>query len=108
MEVMDSNKRLFLSNALFISWAVGYFLLASWAYLLRDWRHLQLCLSLLLLLNIPAVMYVEFFDHGRDVRWASWRIIAIVTVVVVFFNIITIHQHQHHHHTITTTATTTP
>lgn len=58
MEIFDSKRRAFAGIGLEAPWVIDYVLLAGLAYLLRNWRHLQLVISLLLLPALTAIWFL--------------------------------------------------
>ena len=53
MEMFSPNKRTIAGCINSIAWGVGVTLLAGIAYFLRDWRKMQLAISLPCLIAIP-------------------------------------------------------
>lgn len=45
MEMVSPNKRLFAGTICQMFFSLGYMLTALWAYLIRDWRDLQIALT---------------------------------------------------------------
>lgn len=45
MEMVSPNKRLLAGTICQMFFSVGYMLTALWAYLIRDWRDLQIALT---------------------------------------------------------------
>ncbi|XP_072032143.1 organic cation transporter protein-like [Amphiura filiformis] len=67
-EMFSPSKRAFAGIMLTNFWASGMMALAGIAYLLRDWRHLQLAISLPSLLTIPLWWLVP-----ESTRWLLSR-----------------------------------
>lgn len=58
MEVAEARWRPTLGVTLFLTWALGTMMWGGAAYLLRDWRWLQLAVSLPCFLFLPALWLV--------------------------------------------------
>ena len=57
-ELFPAEQRTFAGIALQFFWSIAWFLLALFAYLIRDWRKLQIALSLPYLCTISYVWFV--------------------------------------------------
>ena len=53
MEMYAPERRAFIGNLCSIAWGIGVVILSLLAYLLRSWRHLQLVLSIGILVGMP-------------------------------------------------------
>ncbi|XP_072178656.1 organic cation transporter protein-like [Diadema setosum] len=63
-ELVGPSKRYFTGIAMNFYWAVGAIILAGIAYFIRNWRHLQLCVSL-----IPVAYFAIFPFLPESARW---------------------------------------
>jgi len=57
-ELFPAVYRTVAGTALWLFWAALWMFLALMAYLIRDWRHLQLAITLPGVLTIPLIWYV--------------------------------------------------
>ncbi|XP_038053165.1 organic cation transporter protein-like [Patiria miniata] len=55
-EIVGPKQRVTANTMLFFSFAIGYLLLTLLAFLLREWRHLQLAISLPFIITLPAML----------------------------------------------------
>ena len=55
MELFPTEERTFAGTAVEFFWALGYMVLCPIAYGLRNWRHLQLAIS------VPLVLTISFY-----------------------------------------------
>ena len=58
-ELFSRKQRVFITMFFEYGWCFGYTYTGFVAYLVRDWRMMQLIISLLSLLGIITVMYVS-------------------------------------------------
>ena len=63
-ELFAAKYRTFAGTIIEIFWAVAVCVLALLAYLVHDWVHLQLTISIFGLLTIPLYWYVGLHDHN--------------------------------------------
>ena len=59
-ELFPAVYRTFAGTALELFWAAAWMFLALLAYLIRDWRHLQLAVTMPGILALPLIWYVPF------------------------------------------------
>ncbi|XP_047493229.1 organic cation transporter protein-like isoform X1 [Penaeus chinensis] len=68
MEVTEPRLRSVMGIMLFLPWALGTMAWGGIAYLVRDWRWLQLTVSLLTLIFLPALLFMD-----ESPRWLVVR-----------------------------------
>ena len=61
-ELFPAEQRTFAGIALQFFWSIAWFLLALFAYLIRDWRKLQIALSLPCLFTLSYVWFVQLLN----------------------------------------------
>ncbi|XP_047493760.1 organic cation transporter protein-like [Penaeus chinensis] len=66
LEMAEPKWRSALGVSLFLSWAMGTMAWGGFAYLVRDWRWLQLTVSLPCLLFLPALFFLD-----ESPRWLA-------------------------------------
>ncbi|KAK7065316.1 hypothetical protein SK128_011813, partial [Halocaridina rubra] len=59
MEVTEPKRRTAVGIVQFLSWAIATILWGAWAYLIRDWRWLQLAVSLPCLLFVISLWIID-------------------------------------------------
>ena len=57
-ELFPAVYRTFAGTALSLFWAVAWMLLALLAFLVRDWRHLQLAITLPGVVTVALIWYI--------------------------------------------------
>ncbi|XP_071492853.1 organic cation transporter protein-like [Diadema antillarum] len=67
-EFVGPSKRVLVGNGPMVSFSIGYVVLSLLAYLIRDWRHLQLAISIPL---VGLFLLVPFFPESA--RWLMSR-----------------------------------
>nr|XP_027214861.1 solute carrier family 22 member 24-like [Penaeus vannamei] len=68
MEVADPKWRTHIGIVLFLPWALGLMAWGGFAYLVREWRMLQLTVSLLCLAFLPTLWFMD-----ESPRWLAVR-----------------------------------
>ncbi|XP_042883647.1 organic cation transporter protein-like [Penaeus japonicus] len=68
MEVADPKWRTHIGIVLFLPWALGILAWGGFAYLVREWRMLQLTVSLLCLVFLPTLWFLD-----ESPRWLAVR-----------------------------------
>ncbi|ROT74868.1 hypothetical protein C7M84_006625 [Penaeus vannamei] len=68
MEVADPKWRMHIGIALFLPWALSLMAWGGFAYLVREWRMLQLTVSLLCLAFLPTLWFMD-----ESPRWLAVR-----------------------------------
>ncbi|XP_038050723.1 organic cation transporter protein-like [Patiria miniata] len=65
MEMFSPEKRTLAGCLTGVAWGVGVALVTPFAYYLRDWRHMQIAISVPFLVAVPFMMWASF----ESVRW---------------------------------------
>ncbi|KAF4523819.1 hypothetical protein B566_EDAN008054 [Ephemera danica] len=63
MEIVGSSRRQYAGLALQMSFSLGYMFIALFAFLISDWRHLQLALTL------PGLLYLSYWWMANNASY---------------------------------------
>ena len=66
-ELFPAVHRTFAGTALELFWAAAWMFLALLAFLIRDWRHLQLAITLPGVLVIPLIWCVTSLHYSEEI-----------------------------------------
>lgn len=67
MESLSEEYRVTAGAAAQALFSVGVMLLAMFAYVIQNWRYLQLFMTLLVLVTVSYVLYAVLFNYGRPI-----------------------------------------